>query len=223
MLAGNRFLVSLLVLLVASQALGNSDAYRVKERLQRELVEDYLPRLEDLWGKCAGSPEHCLSFFDDSARLSLPQRNLCFPYTGCAFYRCMEEKYHCSDVGVTYFTQLAFPTCSTYVENIEKGWFSKQGVEWIYEVMVCLQRGLIDECEVLGRCPAERRKETCEHITEFTLKFHPGCYINSGVGVCNLPLSDQINIWRTVYPYLTAREREEASKVMAYCAGFGRL
>jgi len=87
--------------------------------------------------------------------------------------------------------------------------------------MVCLQKGLIDECEVKGNCQQTtdllERKKTCEHITEFTLAYHPGCYINSGVGICKLPLKDKHSIWKTVSPFLTERERQEAYKVIFHC------
>jgi hypothetical protein len=133
----------------------------------------------------------------------------------------MEEKYQCESVGVNYFTKLAHPTCNAYVKNINEGIFTKAGVEWIYTVMVCLQKGLIDECEVKGNCPTssdkKEQEKTCNHITEFTLAYHPGCYINSGVGVCKLPMKDKLNIWKTVGPYLTARERQEAYKVVFQC------
>lgn len=143
----------------------------------------------------------------------------CYPNTNCDFYDCMEKKYQCMDVDVIYFKKLAKPTCEAYVSNIKKGIFSEKGKDWIYRVMVCLQKGLFDECSLKGNCPtSENNEKTCKHITEFTLEFHPGCYINSGVGVCKLPIKDQLNIWKTVGPYLTKRERQEAMKVVRYCA-----
>lgn len=193
----------------------------IKEKLEKELITNYLPSLEKIWGECGSTPESCLTKKEDYQYLTLPKKESCFPYTTCGFYNCMEEKYQCADVGVTYFTKLAHPTCSAYVENINKGIFTKVGIEWIYSVMVCLQKGLIDECEVLGNCPTSKDKKeqtkTCNHITEFTLAYHPGCYINSGVGVCKLPMKDKLNIWKTVGPYLTGREKQEAYKVVFEC------
>lgn len=193
----------------------------IKDILERDLKTNYLSSLEEKWGDCGSSPESCLSQRDDYQYLTLPKKESCFPYTTCGFYKCMEDKYQCESVGVNYFTKLAHPTCSAYVKNINEGKFSKVGVEWIYTVMVCLQKGLVDECEVNGNCPTsknlEDRKNTCNHITEFTLSYHPGCYINSGVGVCKLPMKDKLNIWKTVGPYLTNRERQEAYKVVFEC------
>lgn len=202
-------------------ASGTNDNTAVIEWLQNDLKNNYLSSLEEKWGDCGASPESCLSQKEDHVILNLPGKELCFPYTQCGFYNCMEEKFQCESVGVNYFTKLAFPTCSQYVKNVGQEKFSRQGVEWIYNVMVCLQKGLIDECEVRGNCQQtadlRERKKTCEHITEFTLAYHPGCYINSGVGICKLSLKDKHAIWKTVSPFLTDRERQEAYKVIFHC------
>ncbi len=193
----------------------------VKYSIEHELKTTYLASLEKIWGACGDNPQSCLRQQDDYLLLNLEKKEICFPYTQCGFYRCMENKYNCESVGVNYFTKLALPTCSSYVSNIASDKFTKKGVEWIYTVMVCLQKGLIDECEVNGRCPVSDdlsvREKTCNHITEFTLNYHPGCYIKSGVGVCKLPLKDKQAIWKTVSPYLTNRERQEAYKVIFQC------
>lgn len=189
----------------------------IKNILEQDLKTNYLQTLESHWGKCEGDPESCVADRDDYKVINLPEKESCFPYTVCGFYNCMEEKYQCASVGVDYFTKLARPTCNAYVENIQNEKFSKVGVEWIYTVMVCLQKGLVDECEVRGNCDKGDRKKTCDHITEFTLAYHPGCYINSGVGVCKLPMKDKMNIWKTVGPFLTKREKVEAYKVIFEC------
>lgn len=187
-------------------------------QLQASLETDYLNHAQKVLGRC--EDEECLTKDSFEGRVLIDQEgeSHCYPYTNCEYYRCMEEKYHCMDVGVEYFKNLAKPTCEAYVSNVKKGKFSSKGKEWIFNVMVCLQKGLFEECSLNGNCPiSESNEKTCKHITDFTLKFHPGCYINSGVGVCKLPLKDQINIWRTVGPFLTARERVEAYKVVRFC------
>ena len=216
----NKFL--LLFLLLPLQLFADIPGLEIKAQLEEDLKTNYLSSLERKWGECGASPESCLSLKDNEyMELNLPNKELCFPYTMCGFYHCMEKKYRCSNVGVNYFTELAYPTCSSYVKNIQDKKFTKKGVEWIYTVMVCLQKGLIDECEVKGNCKTSsqslEQKKTCDHITEFTLSYHPGCYLKSGVGVCKLPLSDKTNIWKTVSPFLTARERQEAYKVIFQC------
>lgn len=210
------------LLIFSLNALADIPGIEIKTILETELKTTYLQSLEEKFGDCGATPESCLSIEDDSYQvLNLPQKEMCFPYTMCGFYKCMEKKYQCDTVGINYFTELAYPTCSSYVKNIEDKKFTKKGVEWIYTVMVCLQKGLVDECEVKGNCPTSKneadRKKTCNHITNFTLSYHPGCYINSGVGVCKLPMQDKLNIWKTVNPYLTARERQEAYKVIFHC------
>lgn len=193
----------------------------IKQVLEQELLFNYLPKLEAKWGKCGSRRSSCLKTIDQKyLELNLPQKNLCFPHTKCGFYLCMEEQYNCESVGANYFTKLAYPTCSAYEKNIKALEFSKEGVEWIYSVMVCLQKGLIDECLYNGKCERplnENRKKTCDYITDFTLKFHPGCYIKSGIGVCHLPLKDKIAIWKTVNPFMTSREKQEAYKVIFEC------
>ena len=185
--------------------------------LQQELKGPYLHFLESHFSKCEDDKSSCLFKKDNYMYLSLPKKDLCFPYTECGYYNCMEEKYKCMEVGVNYFQELAFPTCSEYVKNIKNNKFSEAGRKWIYSVMVCLQKGLTNECEVNNNCEKKSQKETCDYIVDFTLKFHPGCYINSGPGVCKLPLKDKLQIWKTVSPFLTKRERKEAYKVIFYC------
>lgn len=195
-----------------------ASATTVEIRLQNELRGSYLQSLEKMFGACPPG-EECLREEQGAMRLKLPKKEMCFPYTMCGYYKCMEEKYQCSSVGVNYFTELAYPTCSQYVKNMDASHFTEKGKEWIFTVMVCLQKGLAEECEIKGNCPVstETQKKTCDHITEFTLAYHPGCYINSGVGVCKLPLKDKRAIWKTVSPYLTERERVEAYKVIFHC------
>lgn len=215
-------LISFILLSLALNAFAGVPGIEIKGVLEKELKTTYLQSLEEKFGDCGADPESCLSLVDNSyMQVNLPQKEMCFPYTTCGFYKCMEKKYQCDTVGVNYFTELAFPTCSSYVKNIEDQKFTKEGVEWIYTVMVCLQKGLVDECEVKGNCPTSNnlkdRKKTCDHITDFTLSYHPGCYIKSGVGVCKLPMKDKLNIWKTVSPFLTSRERQEAYKVIFHC------
>lgn len=216
------FVLLLLTAIFPTLLFAGIPGIEIKGVLEHELKTTYLQSLEQKFGECGDNPESCLSLQNGEYQvLNLPKKEMCFPYTTCGFYKCMERKYQCDSVGVNYFTELAHPTCSAYVKNIEDKKFTKAGVEWIYTVMVCLQKGLVDECEVKGNCPTsgnlKERKKTCDHITEFTLSYHPGCYINSGVGVCKLPLQDKTNIWKTVSPYLTARERQEAYKVIFHC------
>lgn len=185
--------------------------------LNEDLKMEYLNKAQAILGECPSGD--CLIQDNGSTQFEDEVGTKhCYPNTTCGFYECMEQKYQCMEVGVNYFKELAKPTCEAYVSNIKKGIFSEKGKDWIYRVMVCLQKGLFEECSLRGNCPTEESNEkTCKHITEFTLKFHPGCYINSGVGVCKLPLKDQLNIWKTVGPYLTKRERQEAMKVVRYC------
>lgn len=189
---------------------------RIVTELQEQLETEYLPYLQESLGTCEEAG-NCLRLEDGARVLKTPVKDVCFPYTNCEFYKCMEKKYQCMPEGVNYFEELAYPTCRQYVSNIRDEKFSEEGKEWIYSVMVCLQKGLVDECDVAGNCNQATRRKVCDHITEFTLEFHPGCYIESGVGVCNLPLKDKLAIWETVSPFLTARERREAYKVVFYC------
>ncbi len=188
-------------------------------KLQTDIKDVFIPALQSKFGNC--DKEDCQLESNKYQILQTSDRAICLPYTQCGFYKCMEKQYECKPQGVDYFTDLAFPTCSTYTKNISRKWFTQKGYEWIYTTMVCLQKGLIEECELNGNCQKETAKKTCNYITDFTLKFHPSCYLNSGVGVCKLPLKDKINVWRTVGKYLTARERQEAFKVVLGCIKSG--
>lgn len=211
----------MIINLSMSECLGQSSAEKIKSELQINLTGQYLKKLELKFGDCGSTKESCLSKKDNYMIANFPKKEVCFPYTMCGFYHCMEKTYQCSDVGVDYFTKLAFPTCNAYESNMANNQFSDQAIEWIYSVMVCLQKGLIDECEINQNCQvssnSELKKKTCDHITEFTLQYHPGCYIGSGVGVCHLPIKDKLAIWKTVNPFMTAREKNEAYKVIFQC------
>jgi hypothetical protein len=191
---------------------------QLKTELKTELLNDYINSLTKTLGPCLSSP--CLSNKNSYDILNLQNRQgICFPDVDCEYYKCMEEKHQCMDEGYEYFENLAYPTCSNYVKRLGQNKFTQLGVDWIYRVMVCLQKGLVDECDKNGNClPGKKdNKENCDYMTEFTLEFHPGCYINSGVGICQLPMTDQLAIWKTVQPYLTKREKKEAYKVMWHC------
>jgi len=193
-----------------------ASADQIIGELKSDLLGRYLTDAQDLLGECTEKP--CLSKSKESWLIKgLDNKAHCYPGTNCGYYKCMEKTYGCSEVGFNYFSELAYPTCSSYVDRVARGKFTQDGVDWIYSVMVCLQKGLFEECAVKGNCQKEDRAKACEHIVEFTLEFHPGCYINSGVGVCKLPLSDQLAIWKTVRPYLSKRETIEAFKVVYQC------
>lgn len=205
----------LLVVLLFSKLTFASFEEQIKLKLENEVLTKYIPQIQRSLGICSSG--NCLSDYDFLTLEVSDGKEICLPFTKCGFYECMEDKFRCSDVGVNYFTKLAAPTCGKYVENISEDKFSQKGIEWIYSVMVCLQKGLIDECEVRGNCDKANQKKTCDYITKFTLDFHPSCYINSGVGVCKLPLKDKISIWSTVSEFLTAQERIQAYKVVFSC------
>lgn len=192
----------------------NETEDEIKLELNNYLENDYLVFLENELG-CTSN--ECIVRENTYRVYQSINGKVCFPGTNCEFYKCMENKYNCSPLGVNYFTELAYPTCSSYVENIKKNYFTKKGIRWIYSVMVCLQKGLVEECDINKNCEQESDREVCDHIVNYTLDFHPSCYLNSGVGVCKLPLKDKINIWRTVSPYLTDDEREQAYRTVFSC------
>jgi hypothetical protein len=159
-------------------------AQDVKQELERHLQQEYLEQVLETHGPCFGDQD-CLIDQKTHVEIQLEQQTLCYPYTRCGFYECMETQYPCSSVGLNYFTKLAAPTCRNYVSNIQQDRFSQEGVEWIYEVMVCLQKGLFEECGLEGRCQRATVRESCEYIVDFTLSFHPGCYLESGLVYAN--------------------------------------
>jgi hypothetical protein len=200
----------------ASRRRQGSSPKEILRLLNSELLGPYLKRASGELGRCKQG--NCLSQSKEGWLLEATSgEKFCYPGTDCSYYKCMEDRYRCNDVGFNYFAELAHPTCSSYVDRIGKQKFSQDGVDWIYTVMVCLQKGLFEECTLKGSCQKETRAKTCEHIVEFTLEFHPGCYIESGIGVCNLPFKDQLSIWKTVAPFLTRRETVEAFKVVYQC------
>jgi hypothetical protein len=187
----------------------------IVQDLHTEIEQDFIPKLTDKFGDCG--EKSCIEFNDGKYYFKGADKKVCLPWTACSFYSCMEEKYKCESQKINYFTELAEPTCNQYVKNIGNNYYSQEGKEWVYSVMVCLQKGLIEECEINENCDLANPRVSCPHIVEFTLDYHPGCYTNSGVGVCHLSFQDKWRIWNTVYPFMTKRERKQAWKVVWYC------
>ena len=188
---------------------------------QYEIKTDYVIKVQSLLGKC--DQENCIQerrstyFGRPYLTLKTSDDTICLPYTDCEFYKCMEEKYQCDKHGIDYFTDFAYPACSNYKRNLAKKKFTQKGHDWIYSVMICLQKGLIDECEINNNCQQESAKKTCEYIKSSTLTFHPDCYLNSGVGVCHLSIKDKVNIWRTIARFLTNDELKQAVETIKGC------
>ena len=183
--------------------------------LQTSVIEDFIPLLENKFGSCG--EKSCIEYDDGKYYFKGESERVCLPWTACSFYSCMEDKYNCEEQKVNYFTELAEPTCNQYVKNIGDNVYSQEGKEWVYSVMVCLQKGLIEECSLNDNCDIATPRVSCQHIVDFTLDYHPGCYIGSGVGVCNLSFSDKWKIWKTVNPFMTKDERKQAWRVVWYC------
>lgn len=194
------------------------------ESLQNDIKENFIPKMQSVRGVCDQKDTNgCvnqytdLEFGDYYTLSAEDNKEICLPYTECGFYHCMENKYHCEDEGVNYFTKFAAPACGKYIKNINRNKFSKKGTQWIYSVMVCLQKSLIEECELKGNCNKETAKKTCSYINKFTIEFHSKCYLESGVGICKLPIKDKISIWNTVKEFLSTKERVQAYKVIFSC------
>ena len=112
------------------------------------------------------------------------------PMKSCLFYTdCMEAKVSCGASG--YAIGYGSKYCNKYVNRL--AFFTSQGQDWIYKVMICLQKGLV--------VPLKNCDNNCETLKQIAFASHPGCYINSGV--CDLPVKDFINIIKTVGGDLT--------------------
>jgi hypothetical protein len=204
-------------LLASVQGTEKKIAEMQKKNQLEILGKYYTPLLNQVNSNKGFEKIKCNDLDDYHYILDHHDKEICLPESNCQFYKCMEKKYSCSSVNVKYFKDLAFPTCSMYVTNMKVNKFSDEGIEWIYSVMLCLQKGLVDECELGLKCDKGNTKASCDYITKFTLEFHPGCYLNSGVGVCQLSAQDQLAILNTVGPFLTFDESIEALKTSASC------
>src|SRR5690606_18654926 len=60
-----------------------------------------------------------------------------------------------------------------------------KGKTWVDKTMYCLQESLVG---VYRRNVAPL--PTCDTVRKTAFNSHPNCYVNSGVGVCSLPVSD---------------------------------
>ena len=109
------------------------------------------------------------------------------PMRTCLFYTsCMERKRSCGPNG--YAINYGSRFCNKFVTSLYL--FSNTGQSWVYATMNCLQRALVS--------PLKQCDKSCAELRKNAFDSHPSCYVNSGVGVCNLPARDWIGIIRVV-------------------------
>lgn len=107
------------------------------------------------------------------------------PRETCTFYRaCAEATLHCGPD--SYPLRYGDKNCNRFKANQDS--FTAQGQKWIWDVGACLQKTLI--------APVQQCSMTCDKLTTTAFDSHPRCYVDSGV--CDLPLSDLVELVITV-------------------------
>ncbi|KAK2590393.1 hypothetical protein QQS21_011930 [Conoideocrella luteorostrata] len=113
------------------------------------------------------------------------------PPPTCDFYEsCAEAALLCGPGG--YPLGYGLKNCQKFMQRLQ--YFTSAGRTWIFKVMTCLQHFLITP---LSQCDM-----SCNRIKDIAFSSHPQCYVESGV--CDLPLSDWVQLVITVNTDLLA-------------------
>lgn len=192
------------ITVVAADARGNP----IMQNFMLRFGSDRSARFEIFQAKSADpSPAACsCGSCQDCPGRPICEPNCQIPPQSCDFYTsCAEETLHCGSDG--YPVRYGAKNCGRFVHNL--GAFSPSGQAWVWRVMTCLQRALV---EPVGRCGA-----TCQVIEDAAFASHPVCYVDSGV--CDLPLQDLVEIVVTVNTDLFAGPAlEQVFKTAGGCA-----
>lgn len=108
------------------------------------------------------------------------------PPQTCTFYSsCAEAALPCGSSG--YAIGYGLRNCNKFMQRLSH--FSAAGQAWIFRVMTCLQKFLING-------PLQRCTLDCSSLKSDAFGSHPICYVNSGV--CDLPISDWLQLVITI-------------------------
>lgn len=108
------------------------------------------------------------------------------PPQTCTFYSsCAEAALPCGNSG--YAIGYGLKNCNKFMQRLTH--FSAAGQAWIFRVMTCLQKFLING-------PLQRCGLDCSSLKSDAFGSHPTCYVNSGV--CDLPISDWVQLVITI-------------------------
>lgn len=147
-----------------------------QEGLRRAAISKDIPEERDANATCSACTSPAV----------LCQPSCQTPPQTCAFYRtCAEAALPCGASG--YALGYGQANCDRFLRRLSH--FSQQGQAWIFRVMTCLQRFLIDG-------PLLRCGLTCDALKEDAFSSHPGCYLDSGV--CALPVWDWVQLVVTI-------------------------
>lgn len=98
-------------------------------------------------------------------------------YKSCSFYSdCLENKYHCGHDG--YPLGYGNKFCEIFKDSSYD--FTKEGQDWIWNTMHCLQEELI---------PLYKNTSNCTYLEKFAFNTHSECYVKTGF--CNLDIKDK--------------------------------
>lgn len=107
------------------------------------------------------------------------------PAKSCDWYQtCAEGTMKCGSDG--YPLHYGLRMCRRFEADL--GAFTQQGQTWVWAVMNCLQKALI---EPVGKCGA-----TCASVNKAAFDSHPVCYLKGGV--CDLPVRDMVQLVITI-------------------------
>ncbi|KAJ3102398.1 hypothetical protein HDU97_000605 [Phlyctochytrium planicorne] len=150
---------------------------------RRRIMQKFLIFTIALIGAVAAAPQ----VFTTSAALQL--NSTCYapvPKTCDFYFDCLDKAHPCGADG--YAQSYGGKFCRRFKENAPL--FSEIGQKWLWNVMSCLQGHLIP---TLGNANA-----TCDAIRKDAFKSHAGCYLNTGISICDIPILDWLHLVKTV-------------------------
>lgn len=108
----------------------------------------------------------------------------------CNVYEmCFAKKCNCAGEPDEYLLSFGRRYCEAFLGRSD---FSEQGLRWRDKTLRCLQERVI---EVV---PLDGEGCNCKSLKGYALSTHVDCYASQPESVCDLPLSDVVNIGKTI-------------------------
>jgi len=134
--------------------------------------------------------------------------------TTCDFYNCLETRLKCGPQG--YPIGYGFKYCNKF-KPLESDPLT---ASWVKPTRKCLQDFLAGEA---AKLPATfvPSAQYCATLKDNAFNSHPDCYVNSGPGICALPVLSKAKIFGVVDPgdLFTVASAKQAAIVAGRCGG----
>jgi hypothetical protein len=131
----------------------------------------------------------------------------CGVYEGCFMKYC-----NCAGNPDEYFETYGLKYCRAFLANAN---FSEQGQKWRDATLVCLQEAIVPKLDI-----SPTPKCDCKAMRAFAYASHVACYTQAGKSICELPMSDVHQIYKTISipDMLSGDGRRQMREVAGICA-----